>query len=371
MVVQTCAGVTPELRWDTADTQPAPRLDWFHGVMDPSTDPSESPSRPLSPSPSRRLSRRAALGTGGAAALTLLVAVCSSGSDDTAAPSTTTGGDRAAGSGDGGSGDGGVGGSDAGELSSGTPSSTVFTATDFAALGACLLSPEQTEGPYPTITQIERRDIRESLVGHPLRLGVQVVDETCAPVPGAVVEIWHCDTDGDYSSYLDGGTDDDAGDGTTFLRGSQRTNDDGIVEFVTNYPGWYRGRAVHIHTKVHLDDTTVLTSQIFFDDELNSEIFRSAPYRGDPDTTNLEDSIAGGDPAENGSQATASTDDALRGTRALLVLGIDPDAESTAGGPGGGPTGGPTGGPGGGPGGGRGGAPGGGPGGRPGGPPPA
>ena len=302
------------------------------------------PNHELATPASRHLSRRAALGTGGGAALALLLAACSSDSEGQGDASTTSTAD-----GSGTSTTAATASGDAGELAAGTPSDTVFTAADFAAIGACLLSPEQTEGPYPTITQIERRDIRESLVGHPLRLGLQVVDEACEPIPGAVVEIWHCDTDGDYSAYSDGGTDDDAGEGTTFLRGAQTANDDGIVEFVTNYPGWYRGRAVHIHTKVHLDDTTVLTSQIFFDDELNSEVFSQSPYRGDPDTTNLEDSIAGGDPAENGTQVVASDDSALSGTRALLVLGVDPDAESTgsAGGPGGGP------------------------GGRPGGPPPA
>lgn len=295
-----------------------------------------------SPPPSRRISRRAALGTGGGAAFALLVAACSSGSDARGVGSSTTSTTASSTTAAAGASSTTVAGGTA--LTSGTPATTVFTAADFSALGTCLLSPEQTEGPYPTVTQIERRDIREALVGHPLRLGLQVVDEACEPVPGAVVEIWHCDTDGDYSAYSDGGTDDDAGEGTTFLRGSQTANDDGIVEFITNYPGWYRGRAVHIHTKVHLDDSTVLTSQIFFDDDLNSEIFTESPYQGDPDTTNLEDSIAGGDPADNGTQATASDDTELAGTRALLVLGIDPDATSTGsaggagrGGPGGAP----------------------------------
>ena len=88
-----------------------------------------------------------------------------------------------------------------------------WSATALAARGAfaeeLLRTPEQTEGPYPTLTQIERRDIREELAGHPLRLGLQVVDEACKPIPGAVVEIWHCDTDGDYSAYTDGDTDND------------------------------------------------------------------------------------------------------------------------------------------------------------------
>ena len=86
---------------------------------------------------------------------------------------------------------------------------------------------------------------------------------------------------------------------------------------------------MHIHTKVHLDDSTVLTSQIFFDDDLSSEIFQQAPYKGDPDTTNAEDSISGGDPASNGTQAAASDDADLGGTRALLLLGVDPEATST------------------------------------------
>ena len=105
----------------------------------------------------------------------------------------------------------------------------------------CLVLPELTEGPFPTIEQIERRDITEGRAGLPLRVGVQVVDESCVPIPGATVEIWHCDIDGDYSAYADGYTDDDGGEGTTFLRGSQVANADGIVEFLTVYPGWYAG----------------------------------------------------------------------------------------------------------------------------------
>jgi len=294
-----------------------------------------------------QLSRRTFIGAGGAAALGLVAIACSSdeepataSTDGTADPGSGSSSTADAPASTGAGGD--SGGSDAD--ATGTPSTTVFTAADFAALGACLLSPQQTEGPYPTADPLERRDLRESLPGHPLRLGLQVVDEACAPIPGAVVEIWHCDTDGDYSEYSDGGTDDDAGPGTSFLRGSQTANDEGIVEFVTNYPGWYRGRAVHIHTKVHLDDTTVLTSQIFFADDTNDEIFREAPYsdHGSPDTTNDEDSIAG-DPEAEGTQADTTTDAELSGTRALLVLGVDPEAEST-----GGMSGGPSGGPGGG-----------------------
>ena len=123
------------------------------------------------------------LGAGLACALVLSLAACA-GSDEGSDPTTTGAtGPRAGASGD----DATTRTPEEGrsELATGTPSTTVFTVADFAALGTCLLSPEQTQGPYPTITQIERRDLREGLEGHPLRLGLQVVDETCTPVPGA------------------------------------------------------------------------------------------------------------------------------------------------------------------------------------------
>jgi protocatechuate 3,4-dioxygenase beta subunit len=210
----------------------------------------------------------------------------------------------------------------------GTPSTTVFTAADFAALGACLVFPELTEGPFPSIEQMERRDITEGMAGHPLRVGIQVVDEACEPISGARVEIWHCDVDGDYSSYSDGATDDDAGEGTTFFRGYQTTNADGIVEFLTSYPGWYRGRAVHIHSKIHIDDAAVLTTQYLFEDALNDEIMSQgvyAPY-GSPDTTNAEDGVTRGIADASALIMTASGDAEIAGTRALIVVGVDPSA---------------------------------------------
>lgn len=215
-------------------------------------------------------------------------------------------------------------------LATGTPATTVFTTADFADLGTCVLLPDLTQGPYPTTTQIERRDITEGHEGHPLRVGVQVVDSSCAPIPGAVLEIWHCDVDGDYSAYSDGYTADDGGPGTTFFRGSQTANDDGIVEFLTSYPGWYTGRAVHIHAKVHIGDATPLTTQFFFDDALNNQIMSEGVYaaHGEPDTTNETDNIAGGNPAEEGLLMIVLDDAAITGSRALIVVGVDPSATS-------------------------------------------
>jgi protocatechuate 3,4-dioxygenase beta subunit len=213
-------------------------------------------------------------------------------------------------------------------VTNGAPAETAFTAADFAALGTCLVLPELTAGPFPSVDLIERRGITEGMAGHPLRVGIQVVDESCSPIAGARVEIWHCDVDGDYSSYQDGATTEDAGEGTTFYRGYQTSNADGIVEFLTNYPGWYRGRAVHIHSNVHIDDTTVLTTQYLFEDSLNEEIMAQGVYAayGSPDTTNAQDGVTNGDAAASGLIMTASDDAEIAGTRALIVVGVDPSA---------------------------------------------
>ena len=228
-----------------------------------------------------------------------------------------------------------------------TASSTIaaFTAADFETLGTCILLPEKTAGPYPLDEQFDRRDITEDYEGHPLRLGFRVVDDACAPVPGATVELWHCDATGDYSAFTDNGGGKDEGEGTTFLRGSQTAGDDGIVEFLTIVPGWYRGRAVHIHMRVHLEDATVLTTQLFFDAAELATIYEDGLYadNGQPDTSNESDGIAG-DPEEEGTLLALTGGATTRGTGsvALLNLGIDPEAESSSngGGPGGGGPGG-------------------------------
>jgi protocatechuate 3,4-dioxygenase beta subunit len=185
--------------------------------------------------------------------------------------------------------------------------------------------PEKTAGPFPLDEQFDRSDVTEGLPGQPMRLGLRVVDDSCAPVPGAKVEIWHTDSTGDYSAFTDGGGGKDEGSGTTFMRGTQTANDDGIVEFLTVYPGWYSGRAVHIHLRVHLDDATVLTSQMFFDEDYTAGVYATEPYAefGLPDTPNSADRIAGNTQAEGTLLHTSAGDTAKgSGTVALLNLGI-------------------------------------------------
>jgi protocatechuate 3,4-dioxygenase beta subunit len=269
-------------------------------------------------------SRRTFL-TGGAALVGAVLAGCS-GDDDASGGA----GEDADGGGAGDGGDGAAGGSTAapadGDRGGGGVEPTTLTADDFAALDACLLTPEQTEGPFYLPGDLVRRDITEGLPGRALRLGIRVVDAACQPVAGAVVDVWHADVDGDYSGFADGsGSAEDAAAGTTFLRGSQVADGAGIVEFGTVYPGWYQGRAVHIHVKAHLDGTTVLTSQLYFSEDVTDEVHAREPYvaHGTRDTRNEDDPIAGDPQAAGNLLATSS---AREGVLGLVVLGVDPEA---------------------------------------------
>jgi protocatechuate 3,4-dioxygenase beta subunit len=156
-----------------------------------------------------------------------------------------------------------------------------------SGLVSCVLAPEQTEGPYYVDDAAFRRNVTEGRPGVPLTLRLRVVDaSSCKLVKGAAVEIWHCDAGGVYSA-----TGAEAGE--RFLRGIQRTDSKGLAIFRTLYPGWYQGRTVHIHAKVHLDSSTVLTTQLFFDDAVTDRVFAAAPYdsRGERSVRNDGDGI--------------------------------------------------------------------------------
>ena len=129
----------------------------------------------------------------------------------------------------------------------------------------------------------------------PLRLAIRVRDENCEPLQNAVVDIWHCDAEGIYSGFesaSQGGPGGGGGpsDEETYLRGAQVSNGDGIVEFTTVYPGWYRGRTVHIHAKVHVDKQTVLTTQLYFDEDVTSKVYEHEPYAADSGRDSFNDS---------------------------------------------------------------------------------
>jgi protocatechuate 3,4-dioxygenase beta subunit len=157
-----------------------------------------------------------------------------------------------------------------------------------AATVSCILTPEQTEGPYYIAGEKLRRNITEGRPGAPLVLRTFVVDaSSCRSIPSAAVDIWHADASGIYSGFGDGASS------RTFMRGIQRTNAKGLAQFRTVYSGWYQGRTVHIHVKVHVSGNVVHTGQLYFPDSMTDAVYRRAPYsaRGSRDVRNASDSI--------------------------------------------------------------------------------
>jgi hypothetical protein len=158
-----------------------------------------------------------------------------------------------------------------------------------SGLVKCVLTPELTEGPFYVAGEKLRRDVTEGKAGTALLLKLTVVNaSTCKPVKNASVEIWHCDAGGVYSGAVANNP------GTNFLRGVQKTNATGVATFKTIYPGWYQGRAVHIHVKVHVAGAVVHTGQLFFPAGVTNVVYKRAPYSAHgttPDTLNPNDSI--------------------------------------------------------------------------------
>jgi protocatechuate 3,4-dioxygenase beta subunit len=180
-------------------------------------------------------------------------------------------------------------------LFSGTP--------DVVALPPCVVRPEQTEGPYFVDERLNRSDITTDpsdgsvKEGTPFQLTLRVHEirgRECAPLPGVMVDLWHCDARGIYSDVRERSFDTR---GRKFLRGYQITDGDGAVRFDTIYPGWYRGRTVHIHFKLRTAPGarrgSEFTSQIYFDDALTDRIHAQAPYtaKGFGRIRNQEDGI--------------------------------------------------------------------------------
>lgn len=193
----------------------------------------------------------------------------------------------------------------------------------FDALPLCVLTPATTAGPFPSPELLERRDITEGYPGHPLRLGIRVVDRDCQPIPGAAVDIWHADASGDYSAFSDNGSGKDEGEGTNFCRGYQVADDNGIVEFQTIYPGWYEGRAVHIHLTAYVDGQPTLTTQMYFDETYTNTVYGTGEYAqfGPPDTGWADDRLIG-DPAADGTGIVLAAAETDLGTGTLGLINI-------------------------------------------------
>jgi protocatechuate 3,4-dioxygenase beta subunit len=206
-------------------------------------------------------------------------------------------------------------------------------AVDAAAV--CTLFAEVTEGPYYLDVGLVRADVTEGKAGFPLKLALTVVNSTtCAVLPNALVEIWHCDALGEYSGFVGANGHSETDDGT-FLRGGVLTDSAGLASITTIYPGWYRGRAIHIHIKVHTGvtvsngtytgGTVVNTGQLFFSETVTTAVAKLSPYSANTvtRTTLSQDSIYGGLGAQDGLLTlTALGSTAASGYSGTLTLGV-------------------------------------------------
>ncbi|MFJ4368529.1 intradiol ring-cleavage dioxygenase [Streptomyces chartreusis] len=249
---------------------------------------------------------------------------------------------------------------------------TTASASGSASETCYKLTSETTEGPYYIDADKLRKDITEDQEGIPLTLRLKVIDaETCKPIRNAAVDIWHCNALGVYSGYEDmgsggggggtppsgeptgeppsgepsggpgggGGVHQEPTDDERYLRGTWRTDRNGTVEFKTVFPGWYQGRCVHIHTKVHVSGTwtdagyeggnTCHTGQFFFDEESVLASAEVAPYSTNTTTrTTLdEDTIYPDNGTEGGLLKLKYRKNGIaKGVVATITMGVDPES---------------------------------------------
>jgi protocatechuate 3,4-dioxygenase beta subunit len=182
-----------------------------------------------------------------------------------------------------------------------SPSSNITPTPSTVATPACIVTPAETEGPYFVDERLNRSDITADPStgtrrgGVPLSLTFQVSrvgTGGCTALSAAQVDVWHCDATGVYSDVSAQSTL-----GQRFLRGYQLTDADGVARFATIYPGWYRGRTVHIHFKVRTYSGATksfeFSSQLFFDEAATDAVYGLAPYSSRPtrDTRNQADMV--------------------------------------------------------------------------------
>jgi protocatechuate 3,4-dioxygenase beta subunit len=255
----------------------------------------------------RILTRREVLTLLGASGAAAFLAACAPSGSATSTPTGTAGG--------------ATGSSPAGASASGV-----------AAVPSCIVRPALTEGPYFVDEKLQRADIRSDPTtgavkeGLPLALTFAVSKITagsCTPFQDALVDVWHCDALGVYSDVQDPSFNTA---GQKWLRGYLVADANGTAAFTTIYPGWYQGRAVHIHFKIRTDagasSGLEFTSQLFFDDTVSDRVYARAPYsqkRGQRSVRNPNDSIFG---QSGGNLTLQVTGDAQNGYAANFPIGV-------------------------------------------------
>ncbi len=212
------------------------------------------------------------------------------------------------------------------------------TATPGATtLPSCVVKPAKTEGPYFVDEILNRSDIRIEPSDGSVKEGVplelifhvtKVSSSTCEALEGAQVDVWHCDALGVYSDVSD---QNGSSVGEKWLRGYQVTDPFGTAAFTTIYPGWYRGRTVHIHFKIRTKPQSSsgyeFTSQLFFDEDMSAQIYKQKPYSTHTgrDTMNTDDGIYSTDGESLTLDVVENDDKSVGGYKAIFNIALDLD----------------------------------------------
>lgn len=192
----------------------------------------------------------------------------------------------------------------------------------------CIVSPRETKGPFPNKTpaQLVQSNITSDRTGIALliNLTIQNKNNDCKPLPGAIVDIWHCDKDGYYSEYGNHPMQRKDLTAEHFLRGRQIADEKGRVSFLSIYPGWYGGRAPHIHLELfNSKEKSLLVTQLAFPENISKTVYSSPLYinRGDADTSNTGDGIFRDSISDQLAAVTGNLKDGFTLMKTIVVKG--------------------------------------------------
>ena len=160
----------------------------------------------------------------------------------------------------------------------------------------CEVAARETRGPFPNRkpSSLVKSDITGGRKGVALLLQLTILEEArdCSPMEHVWVDVWHCDNQGRYSEYGGNRMQEDNLEDEHFLRGRQQTDSRGMVSFRSIFPGYYRGRAPHIHIEVRgSDENSLLVSQIAFPEDVCDRVYATNGYQGGGYVPNASDGV--------------------------------------------------------------------------------
>lgn len=221
-------------------------------------------------------------------------------------------------------------------LSCATSATAADLDTEMDGNATCVGTASLTEGPFFVDEKLDRSDIRSDPVTGAVSQGVvlaltfnvsRIANSACSPLTGAYLDVWHCDSSGTYSD-VNGNGNGSGGAGHKFLRGYQITDANGLAAFTTVYPGWYSGRAVHVHFKIRLFSGTTktyeFTSQFFFDETLTDTVHALSPYsaKGRRNVVNTSDGIYNSLSSAEKAALTLQATKTSQGYNGVINLGV-------------------------------------------------